>query len=1042
MQTIKSHFILILFFLYFSVAVNAQITGKVIDAKTKEAVIGASVKISNSSIGTITDINGIFILSTTVKKADIEISYIGYSRKKIVWSADVKELNIELSEDAKSLDEVVVIGYGMQKKSDLTGSVSSIKSEDIKRMQTTTVAQALQGKASGVEVVRNSGAPGSSTSIRIRGMGTINNSEPLYVVDGMPMDRIDFISADDIESVEILKDAASSAIYGSRAANGVVLVSTKSGKESNKKFNANLSTYYGMQDVVNKPFILSKEDYSYFSDYVQNQPNLTQLNSNGKLELKPATQNIMSNCNNWWDEVTQQAPMYKANLSLNGGTKDLTYYLSAGYQNSDGIIKRSNYNRTNLNLKINARLHKNVNFGANVSYAREDKTLVEEGNWGIVKLAVNYSPQVPILDAGGNYSWTTPVETLRRTTYDWYNNNLMSQFNLDWDIVKGLKYTTRVGFTTSNSDVDKFNRMNTNPEAVGNVYYTVARNPISTQNFSYDNILSYILSFNDHNLNIMVGETMETSIYSNISASGTGYGGYDTNFDALSYATNSQSNAGYSEGWSALGILGRLSYDYKGRYLVQANFREDASSRFAPKNRWGFFPSVSAGWKLTGEEFMKNLNWVSLLKVRIGWGQLGNNRIGNNTFKTLVGSPTQYIYGIGIPSITPAMSITQYGNYDVLWERTESTTLGLDINLFNNRLTSTFDLFVKDTKDMLINIPIVSMSGYPNTPMQNAGSVRNKGVELQLSWKDKAGDFTYEIGGNITYVQNRVISLGSSNEPILGGNLVSPNPLGYVNRTQVGVPIGAFYGWKTDGVMQSSDFDSQGKSLVPTFASANKFNPGDMKFVDINKDGKIDDNDRTYLGSPQPNIYYGANINLGYKGFELTLFFQGVAGNQVYNVNKFFMYSPVQYNGVFSTGSYSNSAQDYFDKVYRPQPDPNLPKYRDYWGANLNGKVPAPSTDPSRNEMNFRNSDFYIENGDYLRLKNLQLSYSLPKKICQESKLFQNFRTYISVSNVFTLTPYTGVDPEVGSSGNLFAGIDQGTYPQARSYTFGVVVDF
>jgi len=376
MQTIKSHLFLILLFLSFSVAVTAQITGKVIDTKTKESIIGASVKIANTSTGGITDINGIFRISTSLKNAEIEVSYIGYSTRKIVWSADIKELYIELSENTRSLDEVVVIGYGVQKKSDLTGSVSSIKADDIKRMQTTTVAQALQGKAAGVEVIRNSGAPGSGTSIRIRGMGTINNSEPLYVVDGMPMDRIDFISADDIESVEILKDAASSAIYGSRAANGVVLVTTKTGKESNKKFNANLSTYFGMQDVVNKPFILSKEDYSFFSDYVQNQANLTQLNSNGKLELKPATKNIMSTCNNWWDEVTQQAPMYKANLSLNGGTKDLTYYMSAGYQNSDGIIKESNYNRTNLNLKVNARLHKNVNFGANVSYARENKIVV------------------------------------------------------------------------------------------------------------------------------------------------------------------------------------------------------------------------------------------------------------------------------------------------------------------------------------------------------------------------------------------------------------------------------------------------------------------------------------------------------------------------------------------------------------------------------------------------------------------------------------------------------------------------------------------
>ncbi|MEG1539698.1 MAG: TonB-dependent receptor [Muribaculaceae bacterium] len=1022
---------------------STPITGTVVEDITNEPIIGANVIIIGNKMGTITDIDGNFVLNSTTKSAELQISYVGYNNYKVLWKEGKGKLSITLKKKASELDELVVIGYGVQKKSDLTGAISSIKAKDIQSMATSTVSQALQGKAAGVEVVRNSGAPGASTSIRIRGMGTVNNSEPLYVVDGISMDKIDYLSPDDIESIEVLKDASSAAIYGSRAANGVILVTTKSGKNSSKKFNINLSAYYGLQHAANTPNSMSQSEYACFSDYIQNQANMTELNASGKYVMNEASAKLAATCpNSWWDEVTRTAPMYKANISIFGEKEGFNYYISGNIQGTDGIIKESAYNRKSLNMKLNLKLSNSVNVGANLNYTREDKTIVNEGQWGIVKTAINYSPFVPIKDpVSGNYLWTTPYENLRRTTYDWSNNNLVGQLNLNWNIVKGLTFSTRASYTMSNSDIDQFNRSNSNDMAVGSNSYTVARNPITQSNLSWENILTYINKIGKHNFNVTVGHTMEMAKYTNNSASGKGYGGYDESFDALEFAQYNRIFSGYSEGANSLSFLGRASYDYAGKYLIQANFRADASSRFAAKNRWGFFPSVSAGWKINGENFLKDCEWISLLKLRLGWGQLGNNKIGNYAYMNMVSGTNEYIYGSGVPSINPAMSINKYGNPDIKWERTESYSAGVDFNLFNNSLTTSFDIFMKDTKDMLIAVPIVNMAGYPNIPLQNAGSVRNKGFEIQANYRNNIGDFRYEVGGNLTYVKNRVTSLGETGEPIYGGDLKNPNKLGYVNRTTVGAPIGGFYGWKTAGLMQESDFDTDGNSLVPTFASSRKFNPGDMKFVDINKDGLIDDNDKTYLGNAQPNMYYAFNINLGYKAFDLSLFFQGVAGNDIYNVTNYFLYSSVMYDGVWAAGNYSNSAKDFFDKVYRPANSTGK-NYRDNWGPNTAGTVPAPSTDPTRNEMNFRNSDFYIEDGSYLRLKQIQLSYTMPTTLCKKTKYINGFKAYVTVTNPFTITKYSGMDPETGNSGNLFMSIDQGTYPQSRSYMLGVILDF
>ncbi|MEA4937579.1 MAG: TonB-dependent receptor [Paludibacter sp.] len=1034
--------------LLFTVSVMAQnISGKVEDAQTKEPIVGATVAVKGTTTGTITDINGSFNLNVSQTNAELQITYIGY-KSQTVKVEGRKNIVISLSEDAIALDQVVVIGYGVQRKSDLTGAISSIKGDEIAKLPTTMVVQALQGKAAGVEVVQNSGAPGSSSAIRIRGMGTINDSDPLYIVDGIPMDNINYLSSDDISSIEILKDASSAAIYGSRAANGVVLIQTKSGKDSKNKVNVNFNSYVGWQESWKDPGVMKKEDFAYFADFVNDLHIYTMKDAEtGEYKIKPETQELIDKGSDWWDELSRKGMMQKYNISLTGGSDKLNYYASANWMNTDGIIKESDFDRKSFNIKMNTKLLPNLQLTTNLTYAKEKRREVGEGTWGVIKTAINYNPLTPIFDQNESYNWTTPVENLRRTTFDSFANSTIGQVNLDWDIIKGLKYSFRASYANYYSDREQFLRYNVNPEIVGSIRYDVKRSPSSTENISMDNILNYNGQFGKHNLNVMVGQTMETSINARSWSSGTGYGGYDNVFNALNFAQFSQSVSGYSTGWTALGLISRLSYNYDDKYLFQANFRADASSRFNKKNRWGTFPSVSLGWKLNSEDFLVDAEWISLLKVRAGWGQLGNNRVGNFAYETYVGgSQDTYIYGIGTPSIQPGLSITQYGNYNIRWERTQSTSLGLDANFFNNKITTSVDYFVKDTHDMLIGVPLVYSAGYVSTPMQNAGSIRNEGWEIQINHKNSIGDFSYEIGGNFTRVNNMVTALGTKNEPIYGGALGSPNNLGYVNKTVVGAPIACYYGWKTDGIMTADDFEN-GVPVVPVFSSGSTYTPGDMKFVDINADGIIDDNDKTFIGSPHPDFFYGINLSAAYKGFDLSMFFQGVYGTEIYNVTKYFGYSTVTYAGGWIGGSgmsYSNVMNDYFEKVWRPEPVAGT--YREPYGSNLTGTVPLPSSDGSKNEMNFRNSDFYIEDGSYLRLKNIQLGYTFPKSISEKLN-FKNLKLYATASNVLTFTKYEGLDPEIGKtsgqeSNNLHIGIDQGVYPQARSYMLGVIIDF
>lgn len=1028
----------LLFFFFFLLSISyafcqKEIKGTVLDNTTGDPIVGASIKIKNTAIGTATDMDGKFTLKAKDLNSELIVSYLGYATLTIPMNGRTT-FEIKIKENAVELEQFVVIGYGVQKKSDLTGSVSSVNTKDVRNMPTTGVAQAIQGKAAGVEIVQNSGSPGANTSIRIRGAGTVNDSDPLYIVDGTAVDNINFLASDDIASIEILKDAASSAIYGSRAANGVVLITTRSGSEREKP-QISFNSYVGWQEAWKNPDIMSKDQYIYFQDYANNTYSRTQLNSDGKLAVRDETTALLENGSNWWDVITRKGLVQKYSLSVGGGAKNITYYVSGNVQSTQGIVDRSQYDRYNLLGKMDAKLSKKLSLGLSMNYSKANRDVVEEdGAYGVVKYALIYNPLAQTKNSYGEYIWSTPVEKIRRAVYQENRDVMISQLTLNWNILPSLTLNSRASITTTSGLDSYYNRYNLSETVINDNRHDIKRETTKNTNLSLDNVLTYAKTFNkDHNFSAMIGQTMELNDYEKDGSYGYGMGGYDEGYDALDFASLGKNVWGYSTYWRSLGIISRVSYDYKGKYLLQTNFRADGSSRFK-KSRWGYFPSASLGWKISGEDFMQNVSQISLLKVRLGWGQLGNNRVGDFAYGTYVKSDGYYIYGAVNPVIKEAMSIKQIGNPDISWERTESVNLAFDLNMFSNRFTSSVDFFTKNTKDMLIAVPLPYYLGYDSgaIPLQNAGSVKNKGVEIQANWTDKINKFKYGFGGNISFIKNKVTSLGASNDPIYGGNVAD---LGYTNKTMVGMPIGAFYGWKTAGIIQ----ENEDISKLATFKTDYSFGPGDMKFVDINKDGVIDDADKTYLGSPHPSFYYGFNFNFEYAGFDLNLFFQGVYGNKIYNATRRYLYS------TYDAGGISNVMANYMDVVWRGTPTNTATDYRSNWAANPNGTVPAPNTNSTIRDFNFRNSDFYIEDGSYLRLKNIQLGYNFNKSICNKFGL-SSLRIYGAATNLFTATKYKGLDPEIGKtygqeSNNLYLGIDEGRYPQPRTYTFGLILD-
>lgn len=1037
-----SHRVIFLITLFYSMISYGQSTlslsGNVLDNKTREPLIGVSVVVKGTSNGTITNLDGKFFIQTT-PNATLVFSYMGYASKEINIG-NHKELTVMLEEKSESLDEVVVIGYGVQKKSDITGAISSVSGKDINNVPVASPLQALQGKAAGVNIVQNTGAPGGNATIKIRGTGTINDADPLYVVDGFIVDEINHLNPNDIASLEILKDAASSAVYGARAANGVVVITTKSGEKGDTKIT--FDTFVGVSNPWKKIDVMNIEQFALMQDYING---LTNYSTEGKLyySKNPDTQELYydqskfhridtirnNSPENWWDAITQTGFKQQYNLSVSGGSEKNKYMVSASYYDEKGIVKTSGYDRFNVRMNLNSQLVSWLNMNTNITYTNENRNIVPEGQNSVLKSALFQSPMVYTYNSKGYYSENHPIAMLNRNHNKMKRHRIDLNMNLTAQISKWLVYQFKVSDYIIPETLSNFTEVNKLDEdfQMPNDLTSVYKRQNLTNKWEINNLLTFSWNNKIHDLTVLAGQIAEGYKFSYQESTRKGTAGNSSDLWYLSSAYTGDKTSGLDRQWTAVGFIGRVNYNLLDRYLLQANIRVDASSIFAKSERWGYFPSVSLGWKFSSEPFMQNIEWLSLGKLRIGWGQLGNNRIDEMSRYTLLNTQYNYPYGIGNHILYPGITATTIGNPDIHWEKTETLNLGLDLSFFKNRLNIGFELFNKLTTDMLLRVPVMLSAGLDDAPMTNAGSVRNRGLELSVNHKNNIGKFKYEVGFNVSYIKNKVISLGTGNEPIYGAWLEESSILDFATKTAVGKPIGSFFGYVTDGIFNTYE---EVKASAQYDYGKNDFEqttrPGDFRFKDLNGDGRITAEDRTYLGSPLPDFVFGIPLSFSYANFDLNLFFQGQTGNKIFNVMDYYL------NNAAAGNLYADIRTEHWSGQLRAD--------REFFPLNTNASVP--DLDPSDAARNFRASDFFVKDGSYIRLQELRLTYNFDEKIISKLNL-SNLSIFLGAYNLFTLTRYNGFDPEVGKvtgteSNNLNMGIDHGNYPQARTFTIGL----
>lgn len=1019
-------------------AQKVKVQGTVIDSQTQEPLTGVTVKEKgNNTSGAISDIDGNFTISID-RNATLTFSYMGFAKKEIEVNGKTR-IDVALEPDTETLDELVVIGYGVQKKSDITGSISMVQGKDINNVPVSSTLQALQGRAAGVNIIQNTGAPGSNTTIKIRGTGTINDADPLYVVDGFIVDDIDYLNPNDIENVEIFKDAASSAVYGSRAANGVVAITTKSGKEGKTKVT--YDGYIGFSNPWKTIDVMGTEGYGLMLDYINDTKNYSY---EGQLYMSQAEDGslyydarkaylldtIMRNSpNNWWDAITRTGMKQQHAISVSGGTNKTQYLASLSYYDEEGIVKTSAYQRFNTRLNVKSELAKWLTMTANLAYTYDKRHNVPEGSGSILKAALYQSPMTYTYNNVG-YWWSDhPLATLNRNHSETRSDRLDMNLTLDAKLCKYLTYQFKASYYTTPYTDENFYEVNKLNEDFAMTDLTTAYAYTSrTNKWEINNLLTFMWNDKHHSVTVLAGQTAEGSHTTYQQSEAKGTPSNESNFQYLSSAYTGYKSYGLPRDWTAIGLIGRLNYSYNDTYLLQANVRADGSSKFAKGNRWGIFPSVSLGWKFSNEPFMKDISWMTLGKLRVGYGILGNNRIDELARYTYLSSGYNYPYGLGNHVISQGSTATVLGNDGIKWEKSESYNVGIDFGLFSNRLTFTMEYFNRKTTDILLRVPTVLSAGLDSSPMTNAGAVRNSGFEYDVRWRDNIGnDWRYEIGFNLSWIKNKVVSLGTGNEPIYGSYLGESSIVDYVTKTAVGQPIGSFFGYVTDGIFNSyeeiqasAQYDS-GKNYWEQTTL-----PGDFRFKDLNGDGQITAEDRTYLGSPLPKFVFGIPLSVGYKDFSLDLFFQGQTGNKVFNVMDYYLYNAASGNVYANIRDLHWSGQ--------------LASGREFFPINYNASVPdLRNNDAARN---FRASDFFIHDGSYMRLKELRFTYSVPQSLLSRLKvstLLLSFTAY----NLLTFTSYNGFDPEVGKvvgteSNNLSMGVDHGNFPQTRSFTFGV----
>ncbi len=1008
-------------------SVVRTITGSVTNEKG-EPLSGVSVQAKGDSKATTTSANGSFAIEVEDNVRILIFSFVGMIGKEVnIEGKSSVQVVLQLSNNA--LDEVVVLGYGTQKRAKVTGAISRVSNEEITAVPVADVRQALQGRVPGLLVTAN-GSPGDAPIVRIRGIGSINySSEPFYVIDGFPGADMSMIDGKDIESIDVLRDASTAAIYGSRAANGVIIVTTKKGRKSDK-IRVFLDSYYGFQKAWKKLDLLNNEEYVRYATDLLTNAGATLPARFSKLDdpiYAGATQTYRQTNTDWQDEMFRNAPVTQTNVGLTTSNANSRMYASAGYFKQDGIMLGTQYERFNFRINSDHNFGKIFTFGQTLTLASESK--LNENNAGgrtQLKHIIHNVPYIPVMDPTqlGGYrgpsgdDGTDPQNPVRIALQDVSRNKLLKILGnafVEAKILNGLKYRFTAGINYSNF------ANNINAPIYNESFNARGTNQLQQTMSNYRSIylsnqLTYERSFGNHNINVLgVAESQNgksTFLF--------GGGNYSTN--ELRYVTSSLTDPGVNGGVSEdllYSYLGRINYDYKGKYLLSGSMRRDGSSVFAPGNKWANFPSVSAGWRVSEESFLNTSKAISELKLRASWGKMGFNGIGNYAWQPVLLQNTGAIFG---NSRQTGAFFNALGNSDLKWEITTMTNFGIDLGFLQNRLTFSAEYYIRKTEGLILQTPLPSSLGFSNSTPANVGQMENKGFELQAGYAKRTGSFTWDINANISTIKNKVVSFGENiKSPIFAGANGDYGAFD-ITRTTVGQAIQTFYGWKVAGIFQTqAEIDA---ANLADGNAATKYQdnakPGDIKFMDLNGDGVINGDDRTNLGSFLPKVSYGLNYAAKYKNFDFNVFFQGVQGNSIYNGTKVLTQGMLR---LFGAGKEVLNA----------------------WSTkNTNTNIPrAVSGDPNNNS---RTSDRFVEDGSYLRLKVLSVGYTIaPETLRGIAKgSFNSVRVYVSAQNLLTITKYTGYDPEVGSrfNGALSAGIDYGQFPQPRSFLFGLQVGF
>lgn len=1028
-------------------AQNVTTSGTILSKQDGLPLPGVTVLQKGTSNGTITDLDGRYSLSVT-ENSVITVSYVGFKTYEYTATASTNNVNINLEEDNVQIGDVVVIGYGTQKRSVVTAAIAGINADEI-NSSSVRVDNALKGMASGVTVTQASGQPGDGSQIRIRGVGTINNSDPLYVIDGMPVDKggIDYLNPSDIQSIEVLKDAASGAVYGARAANGVILVTTKKGKIGKCKVAYDFS--YSLQNPWQQRFMLNATEYATLM-------NEGSLNAGlGLMYDDPAS---FGTGTDWQDEVfNDNAPIVNHQLSVSGASDRVNYYFSAGYYDQEGIVggdyDRSNYNRISLrsntiytliDTKERNFLHK-MTAGINVSYSHiKSKNITTNSATGSVLgsalylsplLTVYATDEQAVLDAYAGNSAFTPVRnsdgrlySIPGSTYNEMTNplaslslpaaeywtdkivsNLYAEINL-WDNIKFRSSLGLDGAFWGNDGYNKKYYLNSTQNLDHSSVYSSMEKSLTWQ---LENTLSYEKVFGNHSVSLLLGQSALS--YSSRYLSGSN--NYMLNEDAdrisIDFTTGLRDNGdmavsgGLRNPHTLASIFARASYDYKGKYMAQATVRRDGSSNFGPDKHYATFPSFSLGWNITEESFLDNRpTWWTSTKIRGSWGKNGNESIGQFRYIPLTATGANYIFG---SEETTAIGIkpASLANTYICWEESEQTDIGIDFGFFKSALTFTADYYKKRTSGMLMNMPIPTYAG-ENAPVGNVGTMTNKGWEFDALYRFKVAGINFSVSGNATYLKNELIDLGNESGY---SNLDYIQGFGTVTRAQNGNPFPFFYGYKTAGIFQNQEQINNCTLLASDGTAYSKTaKPGDVIFVDTNNDGTINDKDQTMIGKGMPDWIFGFNFSADYKGFDFSMMMQGTIGNDIYDASR------------------------RTDIYYA-----NLPEYMlDRWtGEGTSNTYPRFVLGDTKNWVS---SDLMVKDGSYLRLKTIELGYTLPDKITKRV-FISRLRFYVSAQNLLTFTKYEGFDPEI-SSGGTSLGLDMGNYPQAKVYTFGLSCNF